>query len=177
MLSFSSFVFSCRMRLAKLKHHKLALSSTLIVLMIVIFIGPPVYKESWLDPFSTLNLSNRELHPHTITMLGMLKSDDPYHPYYFSDQKTISELMHDLQHTTPVSLSDLPADFSKDQKTEFFTLHRASSKFHSEEDYALQYNPRLGVVYFRQQLFHINESAIYTLNKITNSMTPGWWKS
>lgn len=176
MLSFSSFVFSCRMRLSKLKHHKLAVSLSILTLLSAAILGPPLYEESWLDPFSTLGLSNREFHPHAITMLGMLYANDPYHPYYYTNQKEISAFIHDLQQATPITGSQIPKDL-KEQSIEFFTLHRSSSKFHSEEDYALQYYPQKGIVRFESQLFQINDAAVNLLTQIVKDKTPGWWKS
>ncbi|WP_407308820.1 hypothetical protein [Desulfosporosinus sp. SB140] len=176
MLSFSSFVFSWRMRLSKLRNHKLAVSLSLIVLVLAIILGPPLYSESWLDPFSTLNVANRELHPHAITMVGMLNSDDPFHPYYYTNKAKISELMRNLQRSTPISTSEIPTNTLENLKIQYFTLHRASSKYHPEEDYALQYYPDKGIVRFGQQLFHINEATVYTFTQITEGMAPGWWK-
>ncbi|MDQ7094943.1 hypothetical protein REC12_15205 [Desulfosporosinus sp. PR] len=176
MLSFSSFVFSWRMRLSKLKHHKLAVSLGGIILLFAIIMGPPCYEESWLDPFSTLNVANRELHPHSITMIGLLNSDDPFHPYYYANKGKISELMHNLQRSTPLSSSEIPANTLDNLKIEYFTLHRASSKYHDEEDYALQYYPDKGIVRFGQQLFRVNEATIYTFTQISTGMTPGWWQ-
>lgn len=176
MLSFSSFVFSWRMRLSKLRHHKLAVSLSMVTLLFAIIVGPPLYEESWLDPFSTLNMANRELHPHAITMLGMINSDDPFHPYYYTDKGKISELMHDLQRATPISTTDLAPNSLENLKIIYVTLHRSSSKYHSEEDYALQYYPDKGIVRFGQQLFRINEATVYTLTQTINGMTPGWWK-
>jgi hypothetical protein len=176
MLSFSSFVFSCRMRLLKVKDHKLAAGLSILILLFAIFAVPPLYEESWLDPFSTLNIANRELHPHSITMIGMLNSDDPFHPYYYTNREKISELMRDLQRATPISMSEIPPTSLENQKIKYLTLHCSSSNYHSEEDFALQYYPDREIVRFGQQLFRINETTVYTLSQITNAMTPGWWK-
>lgn len=176
MHSLTSFVFSWRMRLSRLKNHKLAVSLSVVFVLAVLIFGPPVYKESWLDPFGTLNVPNRELHPHAITKLGMVTSDDPFHPYYYSNVGKIQELMHDLQRATPLSSSDQALVSLENQKVQYFTLHRTGSHYHTEEDYALQYYPSKRIIYFRQQAFRVNESTVYTLTQITGDMTSGWWK-
>lgn len=176
MHSFSSFVFSCRMRLSGLKRHKLAVSLSLMFVVTILVFGPPIYKESWLDPLGTLNVPNRELHPHAITKLGMVKSDDPFHPYYYTNVGKIQELMRNLQRATPLSSSDQASVSLENQKVHYFTLHRALSHYHTEEDYALQYYPEKGIVRFRQQAFRINESTVYAFSQITGGMTSGWWK-
>ncbi|ODA42800.1 hypothetical protein [Desulfosporosinus sp. BG] len=176
MHSFSCYVFSWRMRLLRLKRHKLSVSLSVIFLLAVLIIGPPVYQESWLDPFGTLNVPNRELHPHAITKLGMVNSDDPFHPYYYTNEGKIQELMHDLQRATPLSSSDQALVSLENQKVQYFTLHRTLSHYHPEEDYALLYYPNKGIIRFREQAFRINESTVYTLTQITGDMTSGWWK-
>lgn len=174
MISFSAFVFSWRMRLSRLKNHKLAVSLGFLFFVILIIFGPSFYQESWLDPFSTLNVPNQELHPHAITMLGMLNSDDPFHPQYYTNEGKIQELMRDLQLATPLS-SEQDLATLKDQKVLYFTLHRAPSHYHSEEDYALQYYPEKSIVLFGQQAFRINKSTEDAFKQITDGMTPGWW--
>lgn len=176
MLSFSSFVFSCRMRLLRLKKHKLAVNLTLIVVVVSFVIGPPVYQESWLDPFSTLNVPNRELHPRGIKKLGMIHSDDPFLSFYFVDEGKIQELMRNLQRATPLSSSEQTSLALDNQKSTYFTLHREPSRYHTEEDYALQYYPEKGIVRFGRQFFRINEASIYNFTQITSGMTSGWWK-
>ena len=106
MLSFSSLIFAWRIRLSKLKKHKIAVSLSVISIVTAIILGPPVYQESWLDPFTTLNIANREFHPRAITKLGMVNSDDPFHPYYYTNVGKIQELMHNLQRASPLSASD-----------------------------------------------------------------------
>jgi len=164
------------MRLSRLKKHKLVVSLSVVFVVAILIFGPPVYKESWLDPFNTLNVPNRELHPHSIAQLGMVSSDDPFHPYYSTDVGKIQELMHNLQRATPLSSSDPTLASLKNQKVHYFTLHRALSHYHEEEDYALQYYPEMGIVQFRQQAFRINESTVYAFTQITAGMTSGWWK-
>lgn len=177
MHSFSAFVFSWRMRLSRLKKHKLAVSLSVLFVVAILVFGPPVYKESWLDPFKTLNVPNRELHPHSITKVGMASSDDPFHPYYYTNVQKIQELMRNLQRATPLSAADQALVSLENQKVHYFTLHRALSHYHTEEDYALQYYPEKGIVRFRQQAFRINESTVYAFSQITAGMTPGWWQS
>ena len=176
MYSFSAFVYSCRMRLSSLKNHNLAVGLSVVLVMAGLVFGPSIYQESWLDPFSTLNLPNRELHPHAITELGMVSSDNPFHPFYYTNAEKIQELMHNLQRATPLSASDQVLASLKDQKVQYFTIHRALSRYHAVEDYALQYYPAKSIVRFGQQTFRINESAVYDLTQITSGMAPGWWK-
>ncbi|MDR3539857.1 MAG: hypothetical protein P4L69_02650 [Desulfosporosinus sp.] len=176
MYSFSAFVFSWRMRLSWLKQHKKAVSLSVLFVMFVIILGPPIYQESWLDPFKTLNVPNRELHPHAITKLGMVNSDDPFHPYYYTDVGKIQELMRDLQHATPLSPADQALISLENQKIQYFTLHRALSHYHATEDYALQYYPAKNIVRFEQQEFQIDVSTVYAFSQITRGMTSGWWK-
>lgn len=176
MLSFSSFVFSWRMRLLRLKKHKFAVILSIVFVVAILVWGPLVYKESWLDPFSTLNVPNRELHPRAINKLGMINSDDPFHPLYYTNEGKILELMHNLQRATPLSSSEQDLLALENQKVKYFTLHRELSSYHVEEDYALQYYPEKGIVRFGQQFFRINEASIYTFTQIAGGMTSGWWK-
>ena len=176
MHSFSTFVFSCRMRIAQLKRRKIAVSLSVVFVVAILVLGPPVYQESWLDPFGTLNVPNRELHPHAITKLGMVNSDDPFHPYYYTNEGKIQELMRSLQRATPLTSSDQGFATFENQKVQYFTLHRARSPYHTEVDYALQYYPDKSIVRFGQQTFRINESTIYAFTQISGSMTSGWWK-
>jgi len=164
------------MRLSRLKSHKLAVSLSLVLVVAILVFGPAVYQESWLDPFGTLNVPNRELHPHSITKLGMVTSDDAFHPYYYTNAGKIQELMRNLQRATPLSTSDQALVSLENQKVQYFTLHRVLSHYHAEEDYALQYYPEKSIVRFGQQTFRINESTVYTFTQITGSMTSGWWK-
>lgn len=176
MPSFSSFIFSWRMRLLGLKKHKFTVSLSIVLVVAIMVWGPPIYQESWLDPFSTLNVPNRDLHPHSINKIGMINSDDPFHPLYYTDEGKISELMRNLQRATPLSVSEQALLALENQKVTYFTLHRESSSYHVEEDYALQYYPEKGIVHFGQQFFRINESSIYNLSQISKGMTSGWWK-
>ena len=176
MHSISSFVFSCRMRLLSLKKHKYAVILSIVFVVGISVWGPPAYKESWLDPFSTLSVPNRELHPHAISKLGMVNSDNPFHPLYYTNEGKILELMRNLQRATPLSSSQQALLSLENQKIEYFTLHRERSNYHAEEDFALQYYPDKGIVHFGQQFFRINEASIYTFTQIASGMTPGWWK-
>lgn len=176
MVSFTSFVFSCRMRLLNLKNHKLVVSLSILLLVPLLVWGPPAYKESWLDPFSTLNVPNRELHPHAFKKLGLINSDDPFHPLYYTNEDKILELMRNLQRTTRISASEQTLLALENQKVKYFTLHREPTSYHKEEDFALHYYPEKGVVRFNQQYFRINEATIYNFTQISSGMTSGWWE-
>ena len=176
MPSLSTVIFSWRMRLTQVKNHKLGLALSLALFLAVLLFGPLVYQESWLDPFSTLDVSNSELKPHAITMLGILSSDDPFHPYYYTDAGEIQELLRDLRRATPLPSTAQTLNSLKNQKILYYTLHRQTSKYHAEEDFALQYYPEKSIVCFGDQLFKINEASQYLLTKIYESRTSGWWK-
>ena len=176
MLSFSSFVFSWRMRFLRLKKHKFSVSLSIVLVIALLVWGPPAYQESWLDPFSTMHVPNRELHPRAINMVGMTHPENPFQPFYYTDEGKIQELMRNLQRSTPLSSSEQALLALENQKVKFFTLHRKSSSHHVEEDYALQYYPDKGIVRFGQHFFRINAASILNLTQITNGMTPGWWK-
>jgi len=176
MLSFSSYVFSWRMRLLKFKKHKVAVSLSILWVIAMVVWVPTVYKESWLDPFSTLNVPNRELHPHAIDKLGMINSDDPFNPLYYTNEDKIREMMRNLQRATPLSASEQVLLALENQKITYFTLHRGPSKYHEKEDFALQYYPDKGIVRYGQQFFRINEATIYNFSQISSGMTSGWWQ-
>lgn len=171
MLSFSSFVFSWRMRLLRLKRHKIAVSLSIVSIVALLVWGPTVYKESWLDPFSTLNVPNRDLHPHAITKLGMINSDDPFITLSYSDEGKIRELMRDLQRSTPISSSEIALSESENERIVYFSLHREPSRYHVEQDFALKYFIDKGIVRFGHQFFRLNESAIYSFSQITSELT------
>jgi len=175
MLSLTSLVISCRMRLLSIRKHKVAFILSIVFLVPILVWGPTAYKESWLNPFSTLNVPNRELHPRAINKLGMINTDDPFKPLYFTNEAKILELLQNLQRST--SLSSEQALLSlENQKVKYFTLHRDSSNYHEEEDYALQYYSEKGIVRFGQHFFLINEASIYNFTQIEREMTAGWWK-
>ena len=176
MPSFSAVIFSGRMRLRSVKKLKTTVALCFLMVVVAIIFGPPIYQESWLDPFKTLNVPNRELKPHAITMLGMLNSDDPFHPYYYTDKGKIQELMSNLEHATPLASSEQALVSLKDQKVQYVTLHRIPSNYHAEEDFALQYYTEKGIVRFGQQYFKINEATIYSFTMINNNLISGWWK-
>lgn len=176
MLSFSSFVFSWRMRFLRLKKHKFSVSLSIVLAIALLVWGPPAYRESWLDPFSTMNVPNRELHPRAISMVGMTNPENPFQPLYYTDENKIQEFMHNLQRSAPLSSSELASLALENQKVKFFTLHRKSSRYHGEEDFALQFYPDKGIVRFGQHFFQINEASILNFTQIINGMTSGWWK-
>lgn len=176
MYSFSDIVSSCRMHLTKFKGHKITLCLSILLVLAAIILGPTIYRESWLEPFNTLNVPDNELKPHAITMLGILNSDDPFHPYYYTNEKEIQELLYNLQRATPLSSSEQAKLSLQNQKLQYFTLHRTPSSYHSEEDFALQYYTGLGIVRFEQHLFKINEAASYSFTKINEGRISGWWR-
>ncbi|MGI6120019.1 MAG: hypothetical protein ACOYIB_05550, partial [Desulfosporosinus sp.] len=134
MHSIPSFVFSLRMKLLKLKKHKLAVNLSIVFVIVISVFGPTVYKESWLNPFSTLGVPNQELHPRAISMIGMINSDDPSHPLYYTNKRKIQELMRCLERAKPLSASEQAQLSLENQKIKYFTLHRESSRYHTEED-------------------------------------------
>lgn len=170
MLSFSSFIFSWRMRLLSLKKHKFAVSLSIVFVVALLVWGPTVYKESWLDPFSTLNVPNRDLHPRAINKLGMINSDDPFVPLYYTNEGNIRELMRNLQRATPLSSSEQALLALEDQNRIYFSLHREPSRYHVEQDFALQYYPEKGIIRFGHQFFRLNEASIYNFSQITSGM-------
>jgi hypothetical protein len=176
MRSLSAFVFSFRKRLPKKKKPKIAISLGVLFLVAAIAFGPAIYRESWLDPFSTLNVPNRILHPRAIDRLGMINANDPLNPLYYADEGKIQELMRNLQRSTLLSDSEQANLDLENQEVKYFTLHRKPTQYHAEEDYALQYYPKIGIVRFGQQFFRINESSVYALSQIMDGMTPGWWE-
>lgn len=168
----SSFI-SLRYKLQKLKYPKLTL---LMILSVIIFLAifPIAYRESWLDPFSTLNVPNRILHPLSITKIGMMDPNDPYHPSSYSDQSQIHALMKDLQQAEPLPYLHSPEELVN-QKVRYFTLHREETRYHKAFDYPLQYYPQEKTVRFGQQEFQVNDATILLLNDIAQKMQPGWW--
>ena len=176
MLSFSGFIFSCRMRLLKVLKHKIALLLSVVFISAIFVWGPTVYQESWLDPFTTLNVPNRELHPRAMNKLGMINSEDPFHPLYYTNEGKILELMHGLQRSTPLPSAEQASLLLDNHKVTYFTIHREPSIYHVEEDFALQYYSEKGIVRFGQQFFRINEASIYLFTQISREMTLGWWK-
>ncbi|HZK52654.1 MAG TPA: hypothetical protein VFC84_00400 [Desulfosporosinus sp.] len=176
MFSFSGFILSCKMRLLKVLKHKILLLLSVVVISASFVWGPTVYQESWIDPFTTLDVPNRELHPHAMNMIGMINSEDPFHPLYYTNEGKILELMHGLQRSTPLSSEEQASLLLDNQKVTYFTLHRGPSIYHVEEDFALKYYSEKGVVWFGQQFFWINETSIYLLTQISKEMTFGWWK-
>ncbi|OLN33620.1 hypothetical protein DSOL_0330 [Desulfosporosinus metallidurans] len=106
----------------------------------------------------------------------MLNSDDPFHPYYYTNKGKIQELMRNLQRATPLTSSEQALVSLENQKVQYVTLHRIPSNYHAEEDFALQYYTEKGIVRFGQQLFRINEATIYSFTKINDDRISGWWK-
>ncbi len=163
------------MRLSKIKKHKIAVSLGILFalfLVAALTFGPSIYRESWLNPFSTLNVPNRILHPRAIDRLGMINSNDPLNHLFYTDEGKIQELMRCLQRSTPLSDSEQASLALENQKVKYFILHRKPTQYHAEEDYALQYYPKIGIVRFGQQFFRINESAVHTLSQIMGGMAP-----
>lgn len=176
LLSFSAVSFSWRMRLTHVKKHKFAFALIFFLLLAALLFGPSIYHESWLDPFSTLAVPDRQLKPHAITMLGIVDSNNSFHPSYYADVRKIQELLHNLQRATPLPASAQTFNSLINSKIQYYTLHRSPSNYHTEEDFALQYYPEKGIVRFGDQLFRINEATIYSLTTIYANRTSGWWK-
>lgn len=157
-----------------LHHPKLILISFTLLALIIILISFPAYQESWLDPFHTLSIPNRVLHPLSFSYVGLMDPADPFKPHFFADRQKIRELMKALQNATPVS-SDQIQELPKDERTLYFTLHREANRYHDTEDFALQYYPERNIVCFAYQQFKIDNKTILLLNDISQKMQAGWW--
>jgi hypothetical protein len=136
----------------------------------------PAYQESWLDPFNTLSVPNKVLHPLSFSQIGLMDPSDPFNPHFLADRQKVKELMKALQQATLLS-SDQKQVLSKDEKILYFTLHREANYFHDTADLALQYYPKQNIVYFADQQFKINNVIVLLLNDITQKMQAGWWDS
>ncbi len=160
--------------LSGLRHLKLIFLAFIISILLLIFVVPPVYQESWLNPFSTLNVPNRTLHPLSFSKIGLMDPADPFHPHFFADRQKVKELMRNLQHATLIT-SDQTQVFPKDEKVMYFTLHREATSYHLAADIPLQYFPKHNIVYFSEQQFMIDNVTTLLLNEISQNMQPGWW--
>ena len=158
-----------------LRHAKLIFLGFVIGILLLVFVLPPAYQESWLNPFSTLNVPNRTLHPLAFSQIGLTDPADPFHPHFFADRQKVKELMRQLQHANLVS-SDETQVSQKDEKVLYFTLHREATRYHLAADLPLQYFPKRNIVYFGEQLFVIDNVTTLLLNEISQAMQPGWWK-
>ncbi len=161
--------------IACFRHHKLIIIGFIIGILLIIFVLPPAYQESWLDPFNTLNVPNKILHPLAFSQIGLNDPVDPFHPYFFADRQKVKELMKNLQHSTPVSSSQTQLS-PNDEKVLYFTLHREATRYHDVADFPLQYFPKRNIVSFGDQQFIIDNVTILLLNDISQKMQPGWWK-
>jgi hypothetical protein len=158
-----------------LRHPRLVLISFTLLALIIIIISFPAYQESWLDPFNTLCIPNRILHPLSFSFVGLMNPADPFKPHFFAEHQKIRELMKALQHATPVS-SDQIQELPHDQKTLYLTLHREANRYHDTEDLPLQYYPERNIVSFADRQFKIDDKTVLLFNEISQKMQPGWWK-
>ncbi|MHB1651951.1 MAG: hypothetical protein ACYCVD_05650 [Desulfitobacteriaceae bacterium] len=149
---------------------------TFIMLVLGLFclgVLPWLYQESWLDPFSTLNVPDRFLHPHAFSKIGYVDSSDPSHPFFSADKSLAQGLIRDLgsaRPSTQYTIEELAG-----MKVLYFTLHRDSSRFHSAADFPLQFYPGLSIVRFGEQEFQVNEATLLFLDKLPQKMVSGWW--
>jgi hypothetical protein len=159
-----------------LRYPKLILISFILIGLLIPLLLLPAYQESWLDPFNTLSIPNKVLHPLSFSQIGLMDPADPFNPHYFSDRHEVKELMRALQHATLIS-SDQTQVLSKDEKILYFTLHREANRFHDTADLALQYYPIRNIVCFAGQQYKINNVTILLLNDVNQKMQAGWWNS
>lgn len=160
----------------KFQPKSLTSPKTIIVLvfgLVVLILLPWFYQESWLSPFSTLNVPNSLLHPHAFSEIGYIDASDPTHPLFTSNKSQTQELLRDLGYAKPITTYS--EDTLNQSKVSRFILHRPSTRFHSAEDFSLQYYPDLELVLFGGQEFHINEASILLLNNLPQQMKSGWW--
>ncbi|MHB8125836.1 MAG: hypothetical protein ACYDEJ_09405 [Desulfitobacteriaceae bacterium] len=160
-------------RFSRLRHPKLVIIGFVLGMLLLILVLPPVYQESWLDPFNTLNVPNKVLHPLSFSQIGLMDPADPFNPHFFADHQKVKELMKDLQHATLVPSNQ--TQVQKDEKILYFTLHRKATRYHAAADFSLQYNPKRNIVYFGEQQFMIDNVTTLLLNDISQKMQPGWW--
>lgn len=159
-----------------LRHPKLFLISSILIVLMIALLLLPAYQESWLDPFNTLSVPNKALHPLSFSHIGLMDPNDPFNPHFFADRQKVKELMKALQHATLLS-SDQTQVLSKDEKILYFTLHREANCFHDTVDLALQYYPQKNIVCFAEQQYKIDNITILLLNDIIQKMQAGWWDS
>ncbi len=139
--------------------------------LLIISALPLAYHESWLDPFSTLNVPNHLLKPHSITLIAYVPSDNPAQTLVLTDHARVQELVHDLGSAEP-----LPGAEPLDPKTILhFTLHREASRFHEAADFALEFDPHQGTVRFAGQIFHLPEAGQLYLTNLPKTMQSGWF--
>jgi hypothetical protein len=157
-------------------HHRLFLITVISFLFIFPLFLLPAYQESWLDPFNTLDIPNKILHPRSISQIGLMDPADPFKPRYFAEQSKVQELVKDLRQAKPVTARQMQV-LPIDEKVLYFTLHREASYFHDAADFSLQYYPGLNIVCFGEQQFIIDDSTIFLFNEICQKMQAGWWNS
>lgn len=162
------------------KTHPNLLRPRMLVILLLLLSGlavsPWVYQESWLSPFSTLDVPNHFLHPHAFTAIGYIKSADPAHPRFTADKALTQELLRDLEEARPLPAAQTLNSSSQDP-IRHFVLHRDGSRFHSAADFALTYDPSLGLVRFGGEAFQVNQATQVLLNTLPNKMAAGWWKA
>lgn len=176
MSSSSNLASSKHLRLTKKKKTVIVIIGLIALLLsAAVAFGPPIYQESWLDPSSTLNVPNRDLHPRWINKLGFVNPDDPFHPHYSTSGKEIQVFVRGLQTATPLSPSEQTSFHSESQRVYYLTLHREASQYHDEKDFALLYYPETSVVYFGQEYFRITGDLLPVFSELVQNMSPGWW--
>lgn len=144
---------------------------TLLLLgLLVIAAVPMAYRESWLDPFTTLNVPNRLFKPHAITLIAYVPNDNPTKTLVLQDGSRILEFMHDLSLANSLR-GETPENTGSSLH---FILHRQASRFHNAEDFALEFDPQRGVVYFAGQTFQLPEAGQLYFTKLPTIMQPGW---
>lgn len=144
-----------------------------IVLILAGTLIPLAYTESWLDPFTTLQVRNDILHPHAIYQVGFRDPSDRFQSKVFKNAVTVQELMHELSYA--VLDPSIHSENIKQGEKIFFTLHCQETKFHAARDYPLVYYPESNVIYFGNQFFQINSATTLLLNTIIQKAEPGWW--
>lgn len=138
--------------------------------LLVLSSAPLAYHESWLDPFSTLDVPNRLLKPHTITAIGLVPAENPGQTLVLREPARVRELMHDLYEAVPHQ----GTEFSSPDQILHFTLHRDATRFHTAADFALEFDPQQGLVRMAGQAFRIPEAGQLYLTNLSKSMQPGW---
>jgi hypothetical protein len=167
------YFFSKRLA-AFYKQYRVPLITIMTFILLIPFFLLPAYQESWLDPFDTLNIPNKILHPFSFTHIGLTDPADPFNPHYFADRAKVQELMHNLRQAK-LNISDQVQTVPSNEKVFYFTLHRKASYFHDAADFSLIYYPRLNLIFFDDQQFTVDAATILLLNEICQKMQPGWW--
>lgn len=131
---------------------------------------PVAYRESWLDPFTTLNVPNRLLKPHAVTLIAYVPNDNPTKTMIIQDPSRVRKFMSDLSMATLLKGEEPPNTTT----ALHFIFHREASGFHKAEDFALEFDPEKGIVYFAGQAFRLPEAGQLYFTKLPTMMQPGW---